>query len=64
MSDSTPCYIGVNKDGRCRAACVDTPEHTKDTAKTIAGWIKGGFTVERVTVAVARERLSGGLVSE
>lgn len=58
MSDDTPCYIGINKEGKCRAAAVDNPEHVKDTAKTVADWIKHGMTVERVTVAEARRRLA------
>lgn len=61
MPDDTPCYIGINAKGECRAAAVDTPEHTKDTAKTVAGWIKHGMTVERVTVEEARKRLQACL---
>lgn len=30
------------------AVCADVPEHKKNTARTIAGWIKRGGTVERV----------------
>jgi hypothetical protein len=58
MSDMTPCYIGINKAGECRAACVDDPEFSADTAQTVAEWIKRGMIVERVTVGEARERLS------
>lgn len=36
------------------AVCVDDPDHPKDTAKDIAGWIRRGATVERVTVEAAR----------
>lgn len=36
------------------AWCVDDPQHKKDTAKTVADWIKRGATVERVTTDVAR----------
>ena len=60
MSDETPCYIGINKEGKCRAAAVDNPEHAKDVAKTVADWIKHGLTVERVTVEEARKRLAAG----
>jgi hypothetical protein len=58
VSDITPCYIGINKEGSCRAACVDEPAAAKQTARTVADWIKRGLTVERVTVAEARKRLS------
>lgn len=61
VSDETPCYIGVNKDGRCRAAAVDRndrPDHAKEMAKTLSRWIKDGMTVERTTVEVARKRLA------
>jgi len=30
------------------AVCIDSPEWRKETAKTIAGWIKRGAIVERV----------------
>mgnify|MGYP006935480711 CR=1 FL=1 len=36
------------------AWCVDSPTHKKDTAKTIADWIRRGATVERVTTEAAR----------
>ena len=64
MSDETPCYIGINAKGQCRAACVDDNDASqarrKDTAKTIAEWIKSGLTIERVTVEEARKRLAEG----
>ena len=37
------------------AVCVDKPEYAKDTAKSIAGWIKQGATIERVTIQAARD---------
>jgi hypothetical protein len=61
VSDSTPYYIGINKEGKCRAAISDDPEHDKDrkreTAKEIGAWIRRGMTIERVTAAEARRRL-------
>ena len=39
------------------AACVDWPELRKETAKTIAGWIKRGAIIERVH----RDEASKGL---
>lgn len=35
------------------AVCVDDPAHKKDTAKTIADWIKRGGTIERVPRQIA-----------
>jgi hypothetical protein len=36
------------------AVCVDKPEYAKATAKDIAGWIRRGASVERVSVEAAR----------
>ena len=42
-------YIGKWPDCGCvTAACVDDPEHKKDTAKFIADLIKDGRVVERI----------------
>ena len=40
------------------AVCVDRPEFAKDTAKDIAGWIRKGATIERVSVESARAGMS------
>ena len=45
---ATHDYIGINEHGECVAICVDDPAWKKDTAKTIAGWIKEGRTVQRL----------------
>lgn len=44
------CYVAAQPGmpGYC-AAAVDRPEYKKDTAKDIAGWIRRGFTVSRVS---------------
>lgn len=57
MSDETLCYVGVKPCGCAVAACVDRPEFAKDTAKTIARWIRDGLTVERKPVEWARANL-------
>ena len=36
------------------AICVDNPEYAKATAKDIAGWIRRGASVERVSIEDAR----------
>ena len=52
------CYIGIKECGCVVAACVDNPEHKKDTAKNISDWIKDGWTTERIPVEDTRNRLS------
>jgi hypothetical protein len=49
MSDM--CYITRRPCGCISGACVDLPEYTKDTAtaKWVAGWVKQGRPVERIT---------------
>lgn len=54
MSD---CYVGIKACGCAVAAAVDNPEHFKDTAKTVAAWIRDGLTVERKPVEWVRENL-------
>lgn len=36
------------------AWCADDPKYKKDTAKTVADWIKRGATIERVTIEAAK----------
>jgi hypothetical protein len=52
----THAYIGI-KDGRCRGATGDHPDHVQTTARVVAGWIRKGWTVRRVTVAEANQRV-------
>lgn len=41
-------YFGIDPVcGHTVAAVVDTPEHKRDTAKTVAGFIREGYTVVR-----------------
>jgi hypothetical protein len=51
------CYVGVLSCGCAVAATVDRPEWKRDTARTIAEWIKDGLTVERWTVERVRADL-------
>ena len=52
------CYVGTQPgEPGASSACVDIPDHAKDTAKFVAGIIKKGGTVDRVTVEKAREML-------
>ena len=59
MSDKTnhPAYVGFKSCGCAVAACVDGPEYAKETAKTLAEWVRGGLTIERKTVGWVRENL-------
>ena len=56
----TMCYVGVQPCGCVTAAAVDEPEYAKDNAKTVAGWIRKGLTVERCDTEDARARLALG----
>ena len=55
------CWLYVAADpsqpGAAWAACVDEPKFAKDTAKTVAGYIKDGATVMRVDSKVGNEML-------
>lgn len=56
---ATHAYIGVAPCGCVFSACVDNPEHAKETAKFCRDVIKDGEHIERVTIEEARERLKG-----
>jgi len=54
--DATPCYVA-----RCLCGCkrlvfasVDDGKHPKQTAKDIAGLIRKGYTIERMSVSEVR----------
>lgn len=57
MSDTDPAYMGREACGHVVAVMVDNPAHKRDTAREIARWIRDGLTIERGTVAEAREAL-------
>jgi hypothetical protein len=48
------CYVGKRPCGCLVAAAVDKPEYTKDTAKSVAKWMRDGLTIERQTVEYVR----------
>ena len=54
MSD---CYIGINAAGLAVCAAVDRPEYVKDTARSIAEWVRDGLKVERRSVEWVRANL-------
>ena len=63
-------YTGKKECGCVVFCCVDSPEHTDDTAEHIAEAIKDGLTIEHVesdvgpnlkTCKCDKVRLSGGL---
>ncbi len=55
IADDRMFYVASHQGepGYC-AAAVDDPRWAKDTAKTVAGWIRDGRQVERVTDDRAR----------
>ena len=55
MTAESMSYIGRKVCGCVVAVIVDSDEHRKDTAREIAAWMRDGLTIERVTVANARE---------
>lgn len=59
MEEGTMLYVAADptQPGAAWAACVDDPRWAKDTAKDIAGWVRKGATVMRVTQEVAREMM-------
>lgn len=47
---SVMCYVAKYPCGCNKAVTVDLPEHKKDTARFIAGCIRDGATIHRMTV--------------
>lgn len=54
----TMSYVGKKPCGCVVAAVVDDPNHKRDVARTIAEWVKGGLTVERVTHDYVRQNFT------
>lgn len=48
-TNKTPSYIGRESCGCCTFIVADMPGREKTTAKEIAGQIKSGRTIERIT---------------
>lgn len=56
-SARSDCYVGIKPCG-CMVAWVhDSPEHQKDTAKSVAQFIKDGYRVEAAITADIRSKL-------
>ena len=54
MSD---CYVAIKPCGCVVAACVINPEHRKDTAKSVASWVRDGLRVDTKPVEWVRENM-------
>ena len=53
----THAYVGVAPCGCIRAATVDDDVHPKDVAADIVGFMRGGMTLERVSLEGGPVRL-------
>lgn len=51
---ATHAYVSRRPCGHPVGLCVDDPAHPRDTAKFVASEVRGGNTVERVTIEEAR----------
>ena len=54
MTDETMCYAARFPGTIGFGAIVVDDEHKKDTAKSVAAWLRKGATIERVTVEQAK----------
>lgn len=59
MKDEGMCYVAADpsQPGAAWGATADDSEYKKDTAKVVAGWIRNGANVLRVTTEEARSML-------
>ncbi len=59
-------YVARCKCGGLVMACVDQPEHRKETAKAVADSIRKGYSIERITCEAIRttERFCMGECTE
>jgi hypothetical protein len=57
MTKGSHAYLGINTTGQARAICMDDPGYEKQTAETIADWIKMGRIIEWLPIAEACARL-------
>lgn len=55
--NATHAYVATNAEGEPRAIVADD-EFKKETAKSVAAWIKRGYTVERLPMDEARKRFA------
>jgi hypothetical protein len=51
-------YIGRARCGCVPALTIDEPEYAEDVANDIAGWLRQGRTIERVTVEKGKAMLT------
>lgn len=51
---SEMCYVARRSCGCICGAIIDMPNHPKDVAKAVAGWIEAGLTIERASVDEVR----------
>jgi hypothetical protein len=59
MSAESMAYAGTCPTcGNMTAACVDTDDHKRGTAKFIAQMVRDGLTVERVTCEHVRQTMT------
>jgi hypothetical protein len=54
---ATHAYVAINDQGEARAIVMDD-EFKKDTAKSVADWIKRGYRVEYLPIAEAHARFA------
>lgn len=59
MSDKEMVYVAADpaQPGAAWAIVVDDPKYPKDTAKSIAAWVRKGANVMRVDIDTGREML-------
>jgi hypothetical protein len=57
LNGATHAYVGTTACGCVVAGCVDVPGRERDTARTVAEYVRDGCTVERVPIGDARTRL-------
>lgn len=58
MTKHTHCYIGRKRCGCVTTIVVDEPEYPKDTAKSVADFIRDGYAVERMTIEDGKAALT------
>lgn len=60
MDEQTMCYVAADpsQPGAAWAVCVDVPGSERDTAKTIAGYLRDGANIMRVDYDTAKAMLA------
>ena len=57
-SESEFAYIARKECGCVVGAIVDSADDKREVARWVAGWIKSGFAVERVTNEYVRQNIT------